>query len=201
MPVAVAVSVAVAVAVSVPVAVGVAVAVAVSVAVTVEVGVEVAVAVGVAVAGGREFGPVVKPEMNPSFSFVPLAALTVPISRTLYRVLIARSWVGVRVALLPLQVMLRGRTSQNPTRLSRKVLLFIDPHFIGTLKFTVMLVWTSTSTAPSIGFVDTTTGRGFLDTSAAAGPTAHRIIASAMIETRLIIFLRTIVPIDLLIAN
>ena len=199
MAVAVRVSVTVDVGVAVTVSVGVAVAVAVAVAVDVEV--EVAVAVGVAVAGGREFGLVVNAELNPSFSFSPLAALTVPISRTLYRVLTARSWVGVRVALLPLQVMLRGRTSQNPTRLSRKVLLFIDPHFIGTLKFTVMLVWTSTSTAPSIGFVDTTTGRGFLDTSAAAGPTAHRIIASAMIETRLIIFLRTIVPVDLLIAN
>jgi hypothetical protein len=97
--------------------------------------------------------------------------------------------------------MLRGRTSQKPTRLSRKVLLFIDPHFIGRLKFTVTLVRTSTSTAPSNGFVDTTTGRGFFDTPAADGPTAHRIIASAMIETRLTRYLRTIAPLDLLITD
>jgi hypothetical protein len=98
-------------------------------------------------------------------------------------------------------VTLRGRTFQNPTRLSRNVLLFIVPQFIGMLKFTVILVRTSTSAVPLIGLVDTTTGRGFFDTSAADDPAANRIIASAMIETRLTIFLRTIVPIDLPIAN
>ena len=91
--------------------------------------------------------------------------------------------------------------SLDPTGLSRKVSLFIVSHFIGRLKFTVTLVRTSTSTAPSKGFVDTTTGRGLFDPSAADDPTAHRIIASAMIETRLTIFLRTIVPIDLPIAD
>jgi hypothetical protein len=92
------------VAVAVGVAVSVAVVVAVAVAVGVDVGVEVAVAVGVAVAGGREFGLVVKFELNPSFSFSPLAALTVPNSRSLYLVRIVRSRDGVSVALLPLQV-------------------------------------------------------------------------------------------------
>jgi hypothetical protein len=96
--------VAVNVGVAVAVAVSVAVDVAVAVAVAVDVGVEVAVAVGVAVAGGREFGLVVNVELNPSFSFSPLAALTVPNNRSLYLVLIARSRAGVRVALLPLQV-------------------------------------------------------------------------------------------------
>ena len=91
--------------------------------------------------------------------------------------------------------------SLDPTGLSRKVSLFIVPHFIGRLKFTVTLVRTSTSTAPSNGFVDTTTGRGLFDASAADDPTAHRIIASAMIETRLTRYLRTIAPLDLLITN
>jgi hypothetical protein len=181
--------------------VAVAVGVAVAVAVAVDVGVEVAVEVGVAVAGGREFGPVVKPETNPSFSLVPLAALTFPIIRSLYLVLTARSCAGVRVALLPLQVTLPGRTSQNPTRLSRKVLLFIDLQSIDRLKFTAILVRTSTSTAPANGFVDSTTGRGFFDIPAADDPTANRIIASAMIETRLTRYLRTNLPFDLLITD
>ena len=188
-------------AVAVGVAVAVAVSVAVAVAVAVDVEVEVAVAVGVAVAGGREFGLVVKSELNPSFSFSPLAALTVPMNRTLYLVLTARSRDGVKVALLPLQVTLRACISRDPTGLSRKVCLFIVSHFIGRLKFTTILVRTSTSMAPSNGFVDTTTGRGFSDVSAADDPTAHRIIASAMIETRLTRYLRTIAPLDLLITD
>jgi hypothetical protein len=167
----------------------------------VDVGVEVAVAVGVAVAGGREFGLVVNAELNPSFSFSPLAALTVPMNRTLYVVLTARSLAGVKIALLPLQVTPLAAISLDPTGLSRKVFLFIDPHFIGRLKFTTILVPTSTSTAPSKGFVDTTTGRGFFDAPAADDPTAHRIIASAMIETRLTTYLTTIAPLDLLITD
>jgi hypothetical protein len=191
----------VAVVVGVAVAVAVSVAVAVPVAVAVDVGVEVAVAVAVAVAGGREFGLVVNTELNPSFSFSPLAALTVPMNRTLYLVLTESGRDGVKVALLPLQVTLRAAISRDPRGPTRKVFLFIDLHFIGRLKFTVTLVPTSTSTAPSKGFVDTTTGRGFFDTSAADDPTAHRIIASAMIETRLTRYLRTIAPFDLLITD
>jgi len=187
--------------VGVAVTVSVGVAVAVAVAVAVNVGVEVAVAVGVAVAGGREFGLVVNAELNPSFSFSPLAALTVPMNRTLYLVLTARAWDGVKLALLPLQVTLLAAISLDPTGLSRKVCLFIVSHFIGRLKLTLTLVRTSTSTAPSNGFVDTTTGRGFFDAPAADDPTAQRIIASAMIETRLTRYLRTIAPLDLLITD
>jgi hypothetical protein len=122
-------------------------------------------------------------------------------NRTLYLVLTASVRDGVKVALLPLQVTLRAGISHDPTGLSRKVRLFIDSHFIGRLKFTVILVATSTSTAPSIGFVDSTTGRGFFDSAADDDPTAHRIIASTMIETRLTMYLRTIAPIDLLITD
>jgi hypothetical protein len=197
----VAVGVGVSVEVAVAVAVGVAVAVAVSVAVEVKVAVAVAVAVGVAVAGGLEFGLVVKTELNPSFSISPLAALTDPTKYILYLVLTARPLVGVKIALLPLQAMLRAGISLNPTGLSRKVCLFIDSHFIGRLKFTVILVWTSTSTAPFIGLVDSTTGRGFFDAAAADDPAMHRIIASAATEIRVTVYFRIIVPLDLLIAN
>ena len=115
--------------------------------------------------------------------------------------LTARPLVGVKVALQPLQVMLPAAISRNPTGLSRKVCLFIDPHFIGRLKFTVILVNTSTSKAPLIGFVDSTTGRGLFDAAAADDPAMHRIIASAAIETRVTMLLRIIVPLELLIAN
>ena len=115
--------------------------------------------------------------------------------------LTARPLVGVKVALLPLQATLLAAISPNPTGLRRKVCLSIDPHFIGRLKFTVMLVWTSTSTAPLIGFVDSTTGRSLFDAAAADDPAMHRIIASAAIETRVIMYLRIIEPLELLIAN
>ena len=115
--------------------------------------------------------------------------------------LTARPLVGVKVALLPLQTMLPAAISPNPTGFSRKVCLFIDPHFIGRLKFTVILVCTSTSTAPLIGLVDSTTGRGFFDSAAADDPAMHRIIASAAIETRVTMYLRIIVPLEWLIAD
>jgi hypothetical protein len=182
----------VALAVAVSVAVGVAVAV--PVAVAVDVGVEVAVAVGVAVAGGLEFGPVVNAELNPSFSFSPLAALTIPMNRTLYLVLTASARAGIKLALVPLQVTVPSGISHDPAGRSLKVSVFIDSHFIGRLKFTVIVVRTSTSAAPSSGFVDTTTGRGLSDPPAADDPTAHRIIASAMIDTRLTMYLRTMAP-------
>jgi hypothetical protein len=63
--------------------------------------------------------------------------------------------------------------------------LFIDPHFIGRLKFTVTVVSTSTSTAPLIGSVDITTGRGFIEAAAAGNPRAHTSITIAAIATRL----------------
>jgi hypothetical protein len=112
----------------------------------------------------------------------------------LYLVLTARPLVGVRVALLPLQATLLAAISPNPTGLRRKVCLSIDLHFIGRLKFTVIPVWTSTSTAPLFGLVDTTTGRDFFDAAAADDPAIHRISASIVIETRVTVFLRTIVP-------
>ena len=67
--------------------------------------------------------------------------------------------------------------------------MFIDPHFIGRLKFTAIVVCTFTSTAPLIGLVDSTTGRGFFDAAAADDPAMHRIIASVAIETRVTMYL------------
>jgi hypothetical protein len=116
-------------------------------------------------------------------------------------VLNARFLFGVKVAMLPLQAMLPA-ISGDLTGLSRKVFLLIVSHFIGRLKFTVTLLCTSTSGAPLAGFVDSTTGRGLFDASAAADdPAKHRSIASAVIETRVTRFLRTIVPSDLPSAN
>jgi hypothetical protein len=176
----------------VSVAVGVPAAVAVGVEVVVDVA--VAVAVGVAVAGGLEFRPVVKSELNPSFSVVPLAALIVPTNRILYFVFTASALLGVKVALLPLQVMLLAAIRVQVTGFSRKVCLFIDPHFIGKLKFTVTLVSTSTLTVPLTGFVDSTMGRGIFDSAAAREPPTHTINISAVIESRLTKYLSIIVP-------
>ena len=108
----------------------------------------------------------------------------------------ARFLVGLKVAMLPLQAMLLAATSGDLTGLSRNVSLFIDSHFIGRLKFTVILVCTSTSKAPRAGLVDSTTGRGLFDAPAADDPAKHSKIASAVIETRLTRYLRTIVPFD-----
>ncbi len=140
------------------------------------------------------FGLVMKSELKPSFRVVPLAALTLPTNFIRYRVLTASARVGVKVALLPAQVTERAAVSSCPTGLSRKVCLFIDPHFIGKLKFTVTLVSTSTLTAPSAGSVDTTTGRGRFDAAAAGDPAAHTINISATIANRLTTDFDFIVP-------
>jgi hypothetical protein len=71
----------------------------------------------------------------------------------------------------------------HPTGLSRNVCLFIDAQLIGKLKFTVILVSTSTSTAPLIGLVDVTTARGFLETAAASDPPQHTMITNAASTT------------------
>jgi hypothetical protein len=108
-------------------------------------------------------------------------------------VLIARSFNGVKVALLPLQVTLAAATGECLNALSRNVFLFIDPHFIGKLKFTVTLVLTGTLKASSIGFVETTTGLIFFDEPAADVPPAHTMITNAAIETLLTKYLSIIV--------
>jgi len=74
------VDVSVAVAVTVAVANAVDVGIAVLVIVAVAVLVEVAVSVAVAVAGGLMLGPVVKSDVKPLFSVVPLRAFTVPMN-------------------------------------------------------------------------------------------------------------------------
>lgn len=192
--VAVAVSVAVAVAVEVAVAVDVAVAVAVSVAVAVAVGVAVpvAVAVGVAVAGGSALGAVVKSQPHPlSHSGVPLAALIGPWSTTSYLVLTARSLSGVRVALVPLQLIFSAAIRPCLVSLSRKRLLLIVLQSIGSLKFTVTLVLTGTLTASSAGDVEVTIDLGLLE--AAAEPAIPTITTNAAMDILLTIYLSIIV--------
>lgn len=99
-------------------------------------------------------------------------------------------------------MMLLAPIGCHPTGLTRNVFLLIDPQLIGTLKFTVILVSTSTSTAPSIGFVDTTTGRGFIAAFTAVDFPAHTSITIAIIATRLNMdFSVTAAPVALPIAK
>src|ERR1700722_9366612 len=95
--------------------------------------------------------------------------------------------------MLPMQMMLLAAILLDPSGLSRNVCLLIDPQLIGRLKFTVIPVSTSTSTASSIGFVDTTTGRGFIDAAAAVDP-ASTMITNAAIATLLTVDLSTVAP-------
>jgi hypothetical protein len=83
----------------------------VAVAVAVRVGVSVAVAVadGVGVGGRLELGLVVKSELKPPFSVLALRALTAPTNFNRYFELVASALDGVKVALLPPQVMLPAR--------------------------------------------------------------------------------------------
>jgi hypothetical protein len=97
--------------------------------------------------------------------------------------------------MLPLQVMLLAAILLHPTGLRRNVCLFIDPQCIGRLKFTVIVVSTSTSTAPAFGIVDTTSGRGLLDAAAAGDPPAHTSITIAASATRLTVDWRIIGPV------
>jgi hypothetical protein len=96
--------------------------------------------------------------------------------------------------MLPVQVMLLAAILLHPIGLSRNVCLSIDLQLIGRLKFTVILVWTSMSAAPSIGLVDTTTGRGFFDAASAGNTPAHRSITIAAATTRLSVDCGVIAP-------
>ena len=100
----------------------------------------------------------------------------------------------MKIATLPLQMMLLAGILLDPTGFSRNVCLLIDPQLIGRLKFTVIAVSTSTSTAPSIGFVDTTTGRGCIDAAAAGNPPVHAKITNATIATLWNVYLKTVAP-------
>jgi len=100
----------------------------------------------------------------------------------------------LKIAMLPMQMMLLAAILLDPSGLSRNVCLLIDPQRIGRLKFTLIPVSTSTSTASSIGFVDTTTGRGFIDAAAAGNPPAHTMITNAAIATLLTVDLSTVAP-------
>jgi hypothetical protein len=100
----------------------------------------------------------------------------------------------VKTATLPRQTMLLAAILLHPTGLSLNVCLFIDSQFIGRLKFTVILVSTSTSTAASIGSVDATTGRGFIEAAATVDPPAHAMTTSARITTLLTVDLSTVAP-------
>jgi len=123
---------------------------------------------------------------------VPLAALTDPVNSTLYFVLTASALDGVKIAVLPLHVMLLAATALDPTGLTRNVFLLIDLQRIGRLKFTVILVLTYTLMAPSTGFVETTTGRGFIEASAAGDRPTHKMITKAANATLLIMVLSVI---------
>ena len=100
-------------------------------------------------------------------------------------------------AVLPEQVTLFAAISPSArARSSRNVRAFSEPHFIGSLKVTVTLVSTDTSTAPFIGFVDTTSGRVGFDEAAKAGAlAAHTIITNAAIEIRLTMHFSFIEPV------
>jgi hypothetical protein len=197
--VAVAVAVSVAVAVAVAVGVSVAVAVAVSVAVAVAVAVSVAVAVGVAVAGGLMPEPVLKTESKATFSVFPLRALTEPRILTWYSVLIVREPLGIRVALLPLQLTPAAGTETGWPFffwvLSRNELVVSELHFIAKLKTTVMEVSIGTLSALLAGSIDTTTGRAPAEAATWAAPAVPTIATiNAASEIVLIKFLSVIVP-------
>lgn len=72
--------------------------------------------------------------------------------------------------------------------------MFIEPHFIGMLKFTVTLVLTSTFTASAAGLVDSTSGRGLFAAAKAGALAAHTINISAALEIRLTRYFNFIVP-------
>jgi hypothetical protein len=78
------------------------------------------------------------------------------------------------------------------TPLSRKVSRFKELQSIGMLKTTVTTVPIDTPTAPLIGSVDITAGRGRAE-AAAAEPAAHRIIANVANEILLTMRLSIIV--------
>lgn len=105
--------------------------------------------------------------------------------------LTARSLNGVRVALVPLQLTLSAARRPCLTSLSRKLLLLIVWQSIGRLKFTVTVVFTGTSTASSVGNVETTIDFGLPE--AAADPTIPRTTTNAAIENLLTIYLTIVV--------
>ena len=105
--------------------------------------------------------------------------------------LTARSFSGVKIAVLPLQVTLAAATGMCLIALRRNVCVLIVLQFIGTVKFTVTVVLTGTLIASSVGSVEVTIGR-----DAAAVPTIPTITTNAAIENLLTIYL-TIVEIFL----
>jgi hypothetical protein len=106
-------------------------------------------------------------------------------------VLTARSLNGVRVALVPLQLTLSAARRPCLISLSRKLFLLIVLQSIGKLKFTVTVVLTGTSTASSVGEVETTIDFGLPE--AAAVPTIPRITNNAASGILLTIFLIIVV--------
>lgn len=120
-----------------------------------------------------------------------MAALIFPWSTTSYLVLTARSLNGVRVALVPLQLMLSAARRPCRTSLSRKLFLLIVLQSIGRLKFTVTVVLTGTSTASSVGDVETTID--LVLSEAAADPAIPTITTNAAIDILLTIYLSIIV--------
>jgi hypothetical protein len=119
-------------------------------------------------------------------------------------VLIVKAPLGVRVALLPLQVTLAAGTKTGWPFLfcvlSRNELLVIELHFIGRLKTTVMEVSRGKLSALLVGSIDTTTGRGWFE-AAAADPAAHTIIPNTASEILLKMPLTVIEPACLPTAN
>lgn len=91
--------------------------------------------------------------------------------------LIARSLEGVKVALLPLQLMPLAITGMCLKALSSNVCRLIVAQFIGRLKYTVTVVLMGTLVASSAGSVETTVGFGLCE--AAAVPAIPRITTPA----------------------
>jgi hypothetical protein len=106
----------------------------------------------------------------------------------LYSVLTARSFSGVKIAVLPLQVTLAAAIGMRLTALRRTVCVLIVLQFIGTLKLMVTAVLTGTLTASSAGSVEVTMGR-----EAAAVPTIPTTTTNAAMENLLTIYLSIIV--------
>lgn len=74
---------------------------------------------------------------------------------------------------------------------------FSEPHFIGSLKVTLTAVSTDTPIAPSIGFVESTSGRDVCDEATAGRLTRHTIITNTAIERLLTMYFGFIEPVAL----
>ena len=103
--------------------------------------------------------------------------MILPWNTTSYLVLTARSFLGVKIAVLPLHVILSAARGLRLEALISNVCLFIEWQSMGRLKFTVTVVVTGTLTASSAGSVEITVGFGLLE--AAADPTRPRTTTNA----------------------